>query len=105
MSAREDGIRAALAKLGETADDMAESLREAGITGIREDGEACPLANYLRREGFDDLNVTRDHIEDAGTDCDPGRWQMPTPPTARTFIVRFDDVKDWPDLADEDDGS
>lgn len=103
---READIRASLASLGETADEMAASLRAAGITGIRENGEACPLAVYLRREGFRDLNVTRAQIEDARARFGvEGRWRMDTPPPAEEFIGRFDDYKDWPDLADEDDGS
>ena len=89
---RADEIRAKLAELGPTADAMADSR--------------CPLANFLRADGVDGVNVTRLDIEDATANYfrDPvawsRRWMMPTPPAASAFVTRFDHGH-FPDLIDE----
>ena len=54
---RADEIRAALDKLGPTHNDIAQALTDRRITGVRNSGRCCPLANYLRAEGIRDIRV------------------------------------------------
>lgn len=41
-------VTAALVTLGNTADEVAASLREKGITGHVSDSGLCPIANYIK---------------------------------------------------------
>lgn len=43
-------ITAALARLGNTSEEVAESLKVKGHKGYRRVGGSCPLANYLNSE-------------------------------------------------------
>jgi hypothetical protein len=43
-----DGLAAALAALGTTAEQVAETLAAAGLNGQRHDEVSCPIAWYLR---------------------------------------------------------
>jgi hypothetical protein len=43
-----DGVESALRDLGETADDVAQTLIERGVRGIQGKADCCPVANYLR---------------------------------------------------------
>jgi hypothetical protein len=44
-----DGLKQALAALGDTADEIAASLQAQGIKGAREDSACCPVARYLEK--------------------------------------------------------
>jgi hypothetical protein len=44
-----DGLKQALAALGDTADEIAASLQAQGIKGAREDNRSCPVARYLEK--------------------------------------------------------
>lgn len=43
-------LERALAKLGNTRDEIAASLQVKGITGQIEENARCPIANYLNQE-------------------------------------------------------
>lgn len=50
MSDLKERIEKLLRSLGQTADDVADSLRARRITGYREDGCNCPIANLIKAE-------------------------------------------------------
>lgn len=86
---RRVALAAALAELGDDSDAIADALRAKGITGVRDEGDRCPLANYLRGRGFDGLTVTRSEIVDSGGEF-PWRRVMYMPGPASTFVKWFD---------------
>jgi len=97
-----NALQAALAKLGNTAEEVYRALKEAGIQGKRKSCSSCPIANYLKRE----LNY--DHVVvggDNGIDARPGRFQRqggahldegciyrdePHTAATRAFVKQFD---------------
>lgn len=98
-----DHIRDLLAHLGDTPDAVANSLRLRGFVGVRDDGCNCPVANYLRAHGVDEVNVTRTDIADDRTvGVHPGYWSMPTPGPIAEFIEAFDNACKYDDLAVDD---
>jgi len=88
----------ALRALGSTDDEVATTLREKGIKGWRGYTDACPLAQFLRAEGFALVNVT-------DTSFDVDDYHAALPEGARSFVASFDGSL-YPDLdmdeADED---
>ena len=50
-------LSAALTALGETPDQVAESLKVAGARGHRRDCEECPVANYLTKLAGKEISV------------------------------------------------
>jgi hypothetical protein len=83
---------AALAELGDTADEVAESLRNRGIGGKRGCGDRCPLANFLCREtGVSDAEVTDQDISVAakGDIFHSGAYFLATEPI-HDFVTAFD---------------
>jgi hypothetical protein len=74
-------IRRAIARLGNTADAIANNLRARGITGEHASTDACPLAVYLNQ--FGPLTVKPDHVETWGE-------SIPLPDAAVAFIAAFD---------------
>ncbi len=83
-------IAKSLARLGNSAEGIAESLTSRRIHGTRSGG-SCPVARYLRRE-FEDasISVRADRIV-TPTDVIPLSRGM------QTFIARFD-AKMYPDI-------
>lgn len=98
MTSISERVRTLLESLGDTPDEVAESLRRDGITGRPEDSCDCPIANLIRRtfpvsdiDGWTDM-----------PDQDPGGWcvfrdeihtadgRFPTPHPVREFIALFD---------------
>jgi hypothetical protein len=95
-----NGLSAALAALGETVDQVADNLADAGHLGERGDTATCPVARYLRAviPAADDLHVGS---------VDVSLWP-PTghslsyidvllPPPVVAFLERFD-VGQYADL-------
>ena len=50
MSAIADQVRVLLESLGDTPDQVADTLRARGITGFPEDPTYCPIANLIKAE-------------------------------------------------------
>lgn len=76
-------VRELLEGLGSTPDEVASSLRAAGVSGVRFLCRRCPVANYLRENGVHEPKVSRNLIT----------WQAceQVPPRAvAEFIRRFD---------------
>lgn len=97
-------VEALLAELGDTPRAVARSLINAGVTGIPDHGERCPIATYLRSRGFDVTEVDptpRPRAVFGGVQLDDGRWHYPQsavlPAAVRDFAVQFDHRK-WPRL-------
>jgi len=73
-----------LAALGNTPDEIAESLRQKGIKGTRHKGcMTCPLAEYLKKEGIKNPRVTPDYVDITG---DSYWHSLPV----IQFVYRFD---------------
>lgn len=94
-------IRVKLQLLGLTADEVADSLRVAGVKGKRVSTISCPVVTYLRRKlpGYA-IYATQSVVDWAPIDSPPlsgiGETVM-IPPPVRDFIKRFD-LGDYPDL-------
>jgi len=108
-----DGLAAALAALGNTAEQVAETLARAGFSGHRGDEASCPIAWYLRStipsvtDAYAGLvNPPCDDRQRAGICLPDGAgWvdiAMPQGPAA--FVIAFDDGS-YDELARERDES
>jgi hypothetical protein len=79
-----------LAALGSTPTQIAETLLEQGVSGIRGSGLSCPISNYLTGKcgitkvaaGWRTITVA------AGPD--DSLTPVPTPPPVAGFITAFD---------------
>jgi hypothetical protein len=83
---RRHQVLALLEELGDY-DDVAETLAERGVTGVRNDTNHCPIANFLRREGVPAV-VQMDRISWAG---ERGVCSIVMPREIRRFVGDFDD--------------
>ncbi len=105
-------IEKMLAGLGDTADAVAESLRDKGIRGLRCQGEFCPIATLIRSE-FPETEadewgwVLQAHgYGPLDYYVDQGRLYMHGdvllhPEPVRQFIEAFDE-HGYPDMAEEE---
>ena len=91
-----DRIVAALRELGQTADDVAQSLLAAGIQGVVSNPVLCPVAQYLVQR-LQDLSVCRTYVNCDGSvvtwyDEKAGRLSVDimNPVSVDEFIDRFD---------------
>jgi hypothetical protein len=88
-------IEQMLARLGDTADAVADSLRAKGIKGDTTDGECCPIANALSAEFPEAANGVWGSengdwwVESAYIRTPAGRVYTPGP--VKEFIRVFDD--------------
>lgn len=90
-------LEQALAELPDTADGIAAYLTEQDCRGKRENGNCCPLANYLARNSqFRDPFVDTSYVR-ARLDGDRWGHMVDTPEHIREFVLGFDRGK-WPDL-------
>jgi hypothetical protein len=100
MNLHELAVYAKLRALGGTRDEVADSLRAAGIAGEPGHGDVCPIANYLLRE-FPELRTARlvaSHYNVSWHDR-RGCWgEVQTPEPVRAFMVAFDDWGVYADL-------
>ena len=101
-----------LGSLGRTGDEVAQSLRQGGMTGIPSDVWDDPVATYVRTltralvapDSLVAVMVTTDDvaISTIGATLDPGDYQevlVETPGPVEDFIDRFDAGEDYQDLA------
>jgi hypothetical protein len=93
-------ITNALFALGNTGDEVANTLRARHIKGMRKDPCLCPVAQYLRKHGFDNVRVDgrvqARHLAVHVRDIIP-------PAAVVDFMFRFDghftgQVSQYPDL-------
>lgn len=81
----EEELQAALARLGSSPEEIAESLNTKGISGYRRKPTNCPIANYLKQE-FPNVGL----IYVGGVVCFDETKKIPTPTEVREFINGFD---------------
>jgi hypothetical protein len=82
-------VRALLAGLGKSADGVARTLHQVGITGRRDSLCGCPVANYLcDRTGLPGIEVTQAEVLVDLPDGTSGTVFTPRP--VAEFITRFD---------------
>ena len=87
-----------MAALGDTAEDVADSLDAAGVKGPTGDGGACPLAVWAQRQHGDVTGpcVVAPHKLILWPD-DPSSSEAALPPALRDFVRLFD-AGEFPDL-------
>lgn len=71
-----------------TADEVADVLRTAGVTGVRLSACECPVANFLDRETGNAVHLVNSQTIDVGS-----HWQTFTPTAVSEFIRAFDHGK------------
>lgn len=75
--------------LGNTAEQVAESLRTDGIKGACRSRKGCPLANYLKSLGHENPSVMGNPDSAfAGLGLEP--YHCTLPPACFDFLYRFD---------------
>jgi hypothetical protein len=94
-----DNLLDVLNGLGSTADAIAEELLAADVTGMREDPECCPIANYLTRCTDARPSVQREYV--SLTWQDGSELEVRTPDPVRFFVAAFDS-REYPELDDYD---
>lgn len=103
-------LQRALASLGLTPDAIAASLESAGVRGKRDNPCDCPLAKWLREQGFVNPVVSAGGVkatvyDDEVEDDQDGIYVEITQTNARTaFVHRFDEGK-YPALIATEGGS
>lgn len=84
-------ITRALEVLGSTGNEVAATLRAAGVKGMRHRAGDCPVARYLQK-AFDLpaslLAVADTHVGLAAASADVLRVMLPAPVTM--FVIAFD---------------
>lgn len=78
-----EDIKQELKALGNTADEIADSLRQLGITGNRDGYKSCPLFHFLERKGFQVQGVSY-------CDVDLETTEVTLPEACIEFIKEFD---------------
>lgn len=78
-----------LSALGDTPEAVARTLEAKGIKGSRKNPHSCPIARYLRAEGWCvGVFQTIGYAKVPGSQGDMQSFPLPTPVTA--FIEQFD---------------
>jgi hypothetical protein len=95
-----------LASLGDTPDSVADHLRSLDIKGKSTSACLCPIANYIRSQGFGGVSVNHMTVvvNIAGSGIRPP-IEVRTPRPVRAFIQRFDDgvyldLEELPEVAE-----
>jgi hypothetical protein len=71
-------------RLGSTPEEVARTLQEEGIRGVRRSKCDCPIARYLQQHGFESAEVGFYVHVNVGKMC------FLTPPHVKRFILDFD---------------
>lgn len=91
-----------VAALGTTPAEIAATLANKGIVGrIGKYGD-CPLARYLRGQGYDNWTDGAAHVgyhSMWGEGVPHAVWEYRLPDAAAAFARKFDD-REYPDLVD-----
>jgi len=86
-------IREMLDILGDTPDEIAESLKQKGIKGEKENCYCCPLAEYLKSQGVSQVVVTDVKVKGIYRDTlESGSFRK-----IRDFVFKVD-AGEYPDL-------
>lgn len=84
-----------LSELGDTAEEVAVSLLNAGCRGKRCESNDCPIANYLCKRLFEDcligVHATTVTTRREGDESDYFRSEHRMPAPCRDFVTLFDD--------------
>lgn len=91
-----------LEKLGNSPDDIANSLKSAGIKGIRGISTSCPIANYLKSkyEGIE-LTVGATKVVVAFYESwGQASFNIKNSEALEKFISKFDNIE-YPDLMEQ----
>jgi hypothetical protein len=85
-----------LVALGETPEQVAETLKEQGIIGYRQHASSCPIYHYLKSKGYPVDCLSQHSI------CllSPYYGDIEMPEVVGRFIVAFDQGK-YPELIKE----
>lgn len=80
-----------------SANEVADILRAAGVTGEPRDAHACPIANYVKRTTGDDTVSVCGDVAFYGRIG--ARHEVKMPRSAWRFVDRFDNLHpDYKDL-------
>ena len=96
----ESGLRAALAVLGSTPDEVAKTLQDGGYRGQRHLCSVCPVAEYLRDVTGREVEVKRDTSALCTGVAPSGdmRWiEIDNPLPIAEFVEAFDNGM-WDEL-------
>lgn len=78
-----------IAKLGDQSDVVASRLLSLGCVGLPNRSDECPLAIYLRQNGFECMTVSRGYVRQDIIGM--GLFSStPLPPQAYAFTIDFD---------------
>lgn len=88
-------VLALLEGLGETADEVANSLRAAKVRGHRGTCGSCPIARHLHQQGVDSPSVLTLHV---WVNRNSRSMRITLPQPVCDFVRRFD-AGDFEDLA------
>jgi hypothetical protein len=80
-----------------TADDVADLLRKAGVTGERGHAHSCPIANYLAQVVGIEVSVSGDDVVLIGDESELFMYAVSLSDSVQKFINQFDDDM-YPDL-------
>ena len=78
-------------ELPEYPDDIAKYFELQGIKGVRGAISACPVAQYLRKNGFKNIEVS--HSFCIGQTDDHNELKAMTPRHVAVFMHKFDEGK------------
>lgn len=95
-------IMRAVAGLGTTPDEIAETLAAEGLVGVRSTGNECPVARYVRKHfGAYGVSIVVAGEEKFFVGATVGGWvaERPTPVQVREFMQNFDQGR-YPQLID-----
>lgn len=88
-------LQEVLDALPSNPDVIAEFLVEQDCAGSRGDGACCPVANYLKGEGFVGVFVETGYVKGS---IDGEEFFIPTPDAIASFVRQFDEDEEWPEL-------
>lgn len=80
-----DKLKEDLSALGQSCDDIANSLKKRGIKGYLFKAGYCPIANYLHVKGYNNVTAFDEIIVDAGNVT----AQINTPRAVRRIKVQW----------------
>jgi hypothetical protein len=85
-------VKTVVADLGTNVNAIRMNLKKKNLKGIPEDVNACVLANYFWKNGFEDVSF------DGDLNCSEGAFKLPKPYHA--FVRNFDEGK-FPELVED----
>lgn len=106
----EEWLSGVLAGLGNTPDEVAATLRAAGVTGARRFGRRCPIAVYMGIKAKERVPSAAQVIVWISSEETTVRIHTPsgeeaasvtTPVAVAAFVDAFDDGRLYTDLADD----